>query len=214
MQPARRERTAQKFALGLALVLLIALTSSASSSANGPCGQDFDGNTACPVNSPATYIGSLITDNEADYYVFRAHKGTELSYTITDTENPQCDDCGEVNIELLNAQGEDQDQGADSSPRNGITVPGKVSHTLESGGTYYFTVSGDLASDSNGNPLSVPYSLEVNASPNVVWPPPTPAPPPSTESIVTCKTKHVRRRRHHHWRRVRVRVCHVTNVPG
>ena len=216
-----RNKLARRSTAGFTLTLIVMLLTAASSNANGPCGQDFDGNHACPVNSPGSYDGSLTTDNERDYYVFRAQKGTELGVSITDTENPQCStasygECGRVDVELLNASGESEDENAGSNPYNGITVPGKFSHTIETTGTYYLVVSGNLGRDEHENPAPVPYALEVSASPNVVWPPPTvtPAPPATTHTETRCTVKHVRRHRHHHWKRVRVRVCRTVTVPG
>jgi hypothetical protein len=160
--------------------LAIALGLAASASANGPCGQDFDGNHACPVNSPVNLTGSLVTDNETDYYIFSAQKGTELSVTITDTEDPSCStsddiDCGDVRAELLFANGDNTGQGTESSePNNNITVPSRFAYTIGATGHYYLVVSGNLGSDQNENPTPVPYTLSVSASPDVQWPPPPP----------------------------------------
>jgi hypothetical protein len=161
---------------------------------NGPCGQDFDGNQACGIASPATDSGSLITDNESDYYVFFAQKGTELSVAVTDTEDPTCDplSCGSAHVELLEADGDDTFQGATSAPNNGITV------------TYYLVVSGYLGRDENDNPTPVPYTLSISASPAIQWP----APPPPTHKIRRCTF----RRSHHHGHVVRVKVCRTAIV--
>jgi opacity protein-like surface antigen len=185
-----------------------------AASANGPCGQDFDGNHACGVNSPATIDGSLVTDNESDYYVFHAAKGTELSVSVTDTEAPSCSQsytsgCGSVYVELTDNKGNGIEQTEGSSPNNGISVPANFSHTLDANGTYYLIVRGQLGNDANDNPTSVPYQLSVSASPSVQWPPP--APPqghtPTAHKVKVCTVKKVRRRRHHHWVKVRVRTC-------
>ena len=164
----------------------------APASANGPCGQDFDGPTACPVNTASTsnYLGSMATDNESDYYVLYAQRGTELSVTITDTENPVCSDpppgptvaCGQVSAALDDAQGDELDEsfnnngGFDSSPINGLQVPATFSHTIDSTGTYYLIVTSSFLGSFSPPPL--PYTLSVSASPNVQWPPPVPPPPP------------------------------------
>jgi hypothetical protein len=174
-------RTVRRSVGGLAGMLVATLLAAAPAAANGPCGQDFNGDNACPVNTASTtsYSGSLVTDNESDYYVFYAQKGTELSVTITDTENPSCSTsagyCGGAAVNLDDAQGNQLDGTDGSTPNNGITVPQRFSHTLESAGTYYLIVSGYLGTDQNQNPTAVPYTLNVSASPNVQWP----APPPS-----------------------------------
>jgi len=155
--------------------------------ANGPCGQDFDGNHACGVSSPVNDNGSLATDNESDYYVFYAQKGTELQVTATDSENPGCSadgsttSCGSVYAELYDSQGNDLYEGTgDSYPNNAITVPRTLSTTLTSAGTYYVVVKGSLGFDAHDNPIAVPYTLNFSASPNVAWPQPTSNPPPTT----------------------------------
>ncbi len=78
-----------------------ALTAPSAASANGSCARDFTANHACAIKSPAHLNGKLGTDNERDYYVFHATKGTKLRIAITDTENPGCllsmySDCGSV----------------------------------------------------------------------------------------------------------------------
>lgn len=174
---------------GLTITLLASLLMAAPASANGPCGQDFDGPTACPVNTASTsnYLGSMVTDNESDYYVFYAQEGTELSVTITDTENPVCSNpppgptvgCGHVSAALDDAHGDELDESAnnnggnDSSPVGGITVPATFSHTIDTTGTYYLIVTSSFL----GSFPPLPYTLSVTASPNVQWPPPPPPPP-------------------------------------
>ncbi len=200
---------------GLVLaVMASALVVAAPASANGPCGQNYDGNHACGVNSPATENGTLVTDNESDYYVFHAQKGTELQVSITDTEDPTCDyECGSAEVGLYDASGNEIDSPSSccgSSPQSGINVPASFSTTIEVTGTYYLIVGGNLGQDSNGNPTSVPYSLNVGASPNVQWPPPPP-PPSSSGSSGTSGSSgssgqpphrhhHRRRHRRHHHR--------------
>jgi hypothetical protein len=165
------------FALGgMATRLLVA----APAGANGPCGQDSDGNSACPVNSPGDYAGSLTTDNERDYYVFYAHNNTQLSVTVTNTEDPHCYVCGFANAILYDSGGNALKQ-AESVPQSGITVPATFDLTLNTTGTYYLVVTPldwtglgiGLGRDVNGNPIPTPYTLTVNASPAVQWPPPS-----------------------------------------
>lgn len=167
-----------------------------SALANGPCGVDFDSNSACAITSPYSINGSLITDNESDFYVFWAQAGTQISATITDTENPQCAtpsfypiDCGDVYVSLDDANGENVDGSSESQPASpGITVPATMSHTIEDTGQYYLVVSGGLTSNENtGQSYATPYSLSVSANPGVQWPPPPPAPPaPAPVSNPMC----------------------------
>lgn len=155
--------------------------------ADGPCGQDYTGPTACAINTASVhdYDGTIVANNDVDYYVMYAAKSTHLSLSITDRENPACSNadfpiqCGEVSIALYDSQGNEVGgPGGGSSARNGITVPLTWSTIISSAGTYYLEVSGDEGSDSNGNSTSVPYDLNVAASPNVEWPAPIPAPAP------------------------------------
>ena len=55
--------TIPRLILGLSVALVVAGLGAGASSANGPCGQNYDGNHACPVNSPTLIPGSLTTDN-------------------------------------------------------------------------------------------------------------------------------------------------------
>ncbi len=132
--------------------------------------------------STTDYPGTLVTDNESDYYVFYAQRGTELSVSITDTENPVCSNpppgptvgCGDVTAQLDDAEGNEIDgSGNGSSASNGITVPATFAHTIDSTGTYYLIVSSEYL----GSFPPVPYTLTVNASPNVQWIAPPPALP-------------------------------------
>jgi hypothetical protein len=215
-RPRRRvlmtSHSAKRSLIGLGLALAAGLVSAVPSSADGPCGQNFDGPHACAVNSPGTYGGSLSTDNESDYYVLSALPGTAFSVSITDTESPGCSTsyvggCGSARVALLDGNGTDLYEGAFSQPTNGVTVPGTFSHTLD-GGNYYLVVAGNLGTDRNSNPTSTPYALSVNASPAVQWPPPPPPPPHGTYKVRRCRMKRIRR--HHH--RVRVRVCRTVTV--
>ncbi len=172
--------------VGLTTVVVLAATTTLGVLASpvlatGPCGNDFDGNSACPVNSPYAASGSIAAQNESDYYVFHAAKNTQLNVKITDTESPTCSfgdyDCGEVQTDLFDGNGNQLTNLAPSQPNNGVTVPGYFSYIIKSAGTYYVVVSGDPGGpDSN---TAVPYSLQVTATPSVVWPPPPPPPPPA-----------------------------------
>lgn len=197
-------RHAARQALGVTVAALATgLLTATPAAANGYCGQNFDGNHACAVNtaSASDYSGSILTDNEQDYYVFHAAKGTQLSVSLTDTENPGCSQwdftgyCGEVDVNLYDGKGNEVDGPADSTPNNGVTVPGAFAHTIDATGTYFLIVEGSLGSDANDNPTSVPYTMHLTASPNVQWPPPPPPPPPTTHHAKHHKKHH---HRHHH----------------
>ena len=168
------------FAAATALVLL-ALPALAT--ADGPCGHDFDGPTACGVNSPGTYKGALTTRNGADYYVFYATRGTALTVTVTNTQEPVCErfglgknDCGTIAAELRDSTGSEVTRTGESEPAGGITVPAKFSYTLTESGVHYIVVFGGVAgenrTDSQGNPTPTPYMLSVTAEPRVQWPAP------------------------------------------
>jgi hypothetical protein len=172
------------------------LASAPPASADGPCGQDYSSASACVITDPspaAPYDGSLVADNDTDFYVFHAGAETRLDVSVTDTENPQCSEdgsdtsCGNATFGLYDAQGNDvtdndpESDGNASEPNNGVTVPVDWSTIISTPGTYYLEVSGDQGTDQNENPTDTPYSLAVGASPEVVWPPPvaTPAPTPA-----------------------------------
>lgn len=155
-----------------------ALTAPSAASANGSCARDFTANHACAIKSPARLNGKLGTDNERDYYVFHATKGTKLRIAITDTENPGCllsmySDCGSVKAELLGSRQHEIASTAYSSQQPGGAVRQSLSHTLASAGTYYVIVTGSLGlvtpPPGGGNPHVLPlsYTLTVKASPNV-----------------------------------------------
>jgi hypothetical protein len=65
------------------------------------------------------------------------------------------------------------------SPGKRHHLPQSWSTIIPATGTYYVKVTGDLGQDSNGNPVDVPYTLTVQASPAVQWPPPPPPPAPA-----------------------------------
>jgi hypothetical protein len=169
----------------LCTVCLGSLLTAGAASANGPCGQNDEGPNACAINSPATDIGSLSTDNENDYYVFYANAATELHVSVTNTQDPSCSqsgdvECGGVQVELYDSQGDSTDEGSGwSEPETGLTVPAVFATTISQSGAYYLIVSGGLGSDQYGNPTAVPYSLAVTASPDVQWPAPGASPTPT-----------------------------------
>lgn len=151
-----------------ALAAMALLAAPAVAQANGPCGQDANGNSACPLAFPSTSSGSLVTSNESDYYVFSAQAGQEISVTITDTESPSCNNCGDAEANLYDASGNPiyAAQTGSSQPNNGLTVPRSLSWTVQNAGTYYLVVDGYLGRDSHGNPTSVPYTLQVSEQPS------------------------------------------------
>ena len=153
------------------------LVAAPSAIANGPCGQDYTGSSACGLNgSPATADGSIIASNDVDYYVFHAGAETRLNISIDDLENPICSTadyptyCGSVSVELYDSQDADSGGTGRSSPEGGITAPASWSTVVGASGTYYLEVSGELGDDANGNPTSVPYELQVTSSPAIAWP--------------------------------------------
>jgi hypothetical protein len=175
----RREAVGTAIAIGVGAGGFFAAVGPAA--ADGPCGQDYDSATACAINSASTpsYTGSIVANNDVDYYVFYAQKDTKLSTSITDTESPLCstDDsdvsCGQVSVELYDASGDDDGgPGGYSSPNNGITVPVTWSTIITNAGIYYL--------EANGNPSATPYTLSVSGtSPAIVWPEPAPVASPS-----------------------------------
>ncbi len=163
-----------------------ALMTAAPATADGYCGQDYTGPAACAITTPGgPYNGSIVADNDTDYYVFHAAPSTHLSVSLLDSENPACTTaqtgyCGDVQFEIVNADDsyEDGPDGS-SNPEDGLSIPLNWSTIIPKGGTYYLLVSGNEGTDANGNPIATPYSLTVNAAPNIVWPPPPTAPKPA-----------------------------------
>lgn len=221
------KRTVKRSILGLSVTLAASLFAAVPASANGPCGQDSNGNAACSVNSPGSYNGTLTTNNERDYYVFYMGRESELAISITDTENPECFpapwpvECGGVGVSLLNAEGEEIERSQESTIVSGITVPKILSHTLQAAGTYYLVVLGGLGRNAQENPTPVPYTLAVNASPAVQWPPPPPPlpppplpppppPPPPPSCVVPGFSNHVSLATIE--RRIRAAHCRVGHV--
>jgi hypothetical protein len=130
MQLFSRQRRRAESTLALSVSCLAALAAclmiAAPAAADGPCGQDYTGNSACAVNSATApnYNGTIVAGNDTDYYVFYAAADTHMTLTITNDENPQCDSsysCGEVTAELYDAQADDLGGAGWSAPENGIT---------------------------------------------------------------------------------------------
>lgn len=189
-------------ALGLSLLI------PGSAVASGSCGNDYSGSTACGVGSPGSYQGAIQANNEQDYYVFFAHGGTNLAATLTDNEDPGCSldsstsSCATGDMLLYDSQGNEitasSYQGPNASPVNGVNVSASIHQVLDTTGTYYLVVEGDLGADAMGNPTALPYTLGVGASPGVHWPP-----------VATTVCSYVKRRvrRHHRWVWTKVRQC-------
>jgi len=151
--------------------LMAMAASTAPALADGYCGHDPTGPTACGIDTSETVTGTYSTDFASDYYVFFARKGTQLTLTVNDTEDPFCSEsgvivCGDVYVSLLDSSGKKLGVSGRSTPDNGVPVPRSITNTLRSSGVYYAVVFGDVGS----NPE--PYSLTVAGSPNVTWPHP------------------------------------------
>lgn len=156
--------------LGVAAV--IALACAGPAAANGYCGADPTGATACAVTSNSTLAGSISSNSENDYYVFYVAHQTVLQVTINDTEPAQCStslaySCGSVTADLFDSRGNHLTGTNGSSPNNGIAVPESITQTIGRG-TYYVAVTGFLAPYTMP---SIPYQLTVDGSPGVQWPP-------------------------------------------
>jgi hypothetical protein len=156
--------------LGVAAV--IALACAGSATADGYCGADPTGATACPVTTNTTLAGSISSNSENDYYVFYVAHQTVLQVTINDTEDAQCSTtlaygCGSVTADLFDGRGNHLAGTNPSSPSNGIAAPETTTKTIKRG-IYYVAVSGFVASYT---PPSIPYQLTVSGNPGVQWPP-------------------------------------------
>lgn len=193
----RRFRAGRAISTILVVGAFMAVGATGSAVADGPCGQDYTGPTACGINSASTpnYDGTLVANNEVDYYVFYAYPSTHLSLSITDTEDPGCGPvpgpvyCGQASVDLYDSQGNYVGGSGYSSPTSGITVPANYSTILPTAGTYYLKVSGSEGQDANSNPTQVPYRLSVSATPNVQWPAPPPPPRPPACVVPNLKGK-------------------------
>src|SRR5262249_51557863 len=148
------------------------LAGAAPAAANGYCGADPTGVTACPINANGTVSGSISSGSEQDYYVFYAARKTDLQLTVTDTEDPRCSTdfsymCAWTTAELIDSRGDQLAHTEFSEPSNGVTVPVSVTKSIGRG-VYYVAVSGY---QSAGTLPSVPYQLTVDGNPGVQWPP-------------------------------------------
>lgn len=166
-----------------AAMMAVAVTSVvgvSSASANGPCGVDYNGPTACGVTAPAAINGTILQNYENDYYVFWAPAGTQVATTITDEISPSCANtghgCGEVFTYLADSGGDElyPSESSHSYYNNGVLLVGHGVATLTHTGTYYLILAGSPASDGNGS-VPTPYALSVTANSGAIqWPAPTP----------------------------------------
>ena len=128
----------------------------AMASANGPCGVNYNGPTACGVTAPTTISGTIVQRQESDYYVFWAPAGTQVATTITDTIAPSCtssgNGCGQVSTYLDDSSGESVSGSSSSTSYyyGGVLLTGRDTVTLDHTGTYYLIVNGEAAGDGNG----------------------------------------------------------------
>ncbi len=167
-------RAVQRSCVVLVGAAIAALLGAAPALADGPCGHDFDGPTACPITTSETVAGSLTATFETDYYVFYAQKRTALTLTINDTEDPTCGSsylCSDVLVKLYDRRGNFIQVSNESKPLNGVPDPVVLTHRLRVAGIYYAVVTGVVSS-----PGPIPYSLTVAGSPNVQYPPPCTVP--------------------------------------
>lgn len=156
--------------------------------ANGPCGVDYNGPTACGITAPANITGTFLQgpaeDSNHDYYVFWASAGTQISVTVTNEINSACApiagygdySCGYIDLSLEDSSGNDiAESSTPSRYYNGVLHSGTLITTLTDTGTYYLIAHGGASNDSNGNPHPTPYGLSVVANSGTIqWP----APPP------------------------------------
>lgn len=166
--------------MAIAGAMVVALLGAGAAHADGYCGPDPVGPRACAVPTNGAVTGTLTANFEHDYFVFYARRGTQLSLTITNDDDPACSIspdplsyyCGVAWTELLNGRGQQLAQTASSEPVNGVPVSKSVSRILKRPGTYYAVVTGDpyIGTVFNGVPL--PYTLAVNGSPKITWPHP------------------------------------------
>jgi hypothetical protein len=176
---------AKPVSASIAAALAVALGAVSPASAVGPCGNDVDAPAACPIDSPGSYSGTILTQSGYDYYVFYGRKGTALSVTVSDATNPaNCLNlyCGEVSAFLDRPNSSlaiaATTVGGSYVDGDGVTVPNGFSVKLAKTGTYYLKVDGQLAETPDGKSYTVPvpYTVQVSATPNVQWPPPCTVP--------------------------------------
>jgi hypothetical protein len=166
------------WALGLVVAIAMAtagLVSAGPAAANGYCGPDPTGATACPINNNGILSGSIASTTERDFYVFYVAHQTDLQVTIEDTEDARCSSdypaypyaCGWASADLLDSRGNNLADFSLSQPDNGVNVPVTVTKTVARG-TYYVEATGFV--DSVTLP-AIPYQLTVDGNPGVQWPP-------------------------------------------
>lgn len=170
-----RRRSWALLSPGLLVAGLACLTLTAGPAlADGYCGHDPSGPTACPIPTSQTVTGTFTKPYESDFFVFFARKGTQLSLTIRDTEDPSCYDlsaptapCADAEVQLFDAHGHELAYSGLSTVVNFVPVSASLSHTVHANGVYYAVAYNDTAFAH-----SYPYSLTAFGSLNVTWPHP------------------------------------------
>lgn len=176
---------AARLVVMLALAVAAVFADADPAAANGYCGPDPTGASACPVTTNTTLSGSITSSTENDFYVFYVAPETKLTVTIIDVEDVHCSlfspsnpfaACGDVGVAVLDSQGRLLAWTAPASqPSNGITVPESMTFTSIGPGVYYFEVSGWV--DTPYTVSTIPYQLTVDGNPGVKWPPACIVPP-------------------------------------
>jgi hypothetical protein len=111
----RAQRVGVAAVVGPATCAATAFMTAAPAVADGACGQDYAGSTACPILTPGgPFRGTVVAENDTDYYVFHAVENTHLSVSILDTEPATYSTtsgqgyCGDVGVELYDAKGDNE----------------------------------------------------------------------------------------------------------
>lgn len=126
--------------------------------------------------------------------MFYAQQNTTYRITLTWAGDPSCQawgGCGYVQEYLYDSAMNIVDKAGVSDPGNNqinpVTMNGAPGQPLNAG-VYFIELSGSLGLDASGqNWADVGYRLDVNATPDVVWPP-GPAPVTSTPAPVPTPT--------------------------
>ena len=175
------------------------LLTPAPTRADGPCGVDATGPTACHIRRDGIYDGSLtpardagLPADEHDYYVFRARAGTRVTVTLTDAEDTDCAlqgllICGDLTFAINDRMGNGLTGSVGHGSNGGVSTirqensaaavfPTRVRFRVPRTGRYYIAVSGVLERNLYENAASefaaVPYTLAVTARPALSWPAP------------------------------------------
>ena len=174
MAPVRLSAASAALSLAAAVWL-----TPAPASADGPCGVDATGPTACHIRRDGIYDGSLtpardagLPADEHDYYVFRARAGTRVTVTLTDAEDTDCAlegllICGDLTF-AINSQTGNGLTGSIGHGSNGgvatirqensapVVFPTRVRFRVPRAGRYYIAVAGVLERDLYENAAPAP----------------------------------------------------------